>query len=145
MKRLTTALMVAALPLLPGAAWAGSSTDAALALGSFAVFNQILGGTGLFAGLVGAPQPVYVAPPAPVYVTPPPPPPVYVVPRPVVVAPRPVYVTPRPVYVAPRPVYVAPRPVYVAPRPIVYHRIPPGHLKHDGRGHRDHGDKHWKR
>jgi hypothetical protein len=131
MKRLTTALMVAALPLLPGAAWAGSSTDAALALGSFAVFNQILGGTGLFGGLVGAPQPVYVAPPAPVYVTPPPPPPVYVVPRPVVVAPR--------------PVYVAPRPVYVAPRPVVYHRIPPGHLKHDGRGHRDHGDRHWKR
>lgn len=124
MKRLATGLMVAMLLLLPGAAWAGASTDAALALGSFAVFNQIIGGTGIFAGL--APAPVHYAPPALVYVPPPPP---------VVVAPRPVYVTPRPVYVAPRAVYVAPRPVvvYRSPAPV-YH----GH-----RGPRHAG--HWKR
>ena len=73
MKRLGTALIVAVLPLLPASAWAGSSTDAALGLGAFAVFNQILGGTGIFAGLVPA-RPVYVAPR-----------PVYVAPRPVIV------------------------------------------------------------
>ena len=126
MRRLGTALIVAMLPLLPATAWAGASTDAALGLGAFAVFNQIIGGTGIFAGL-GHAQPVYAAPPPPVYVAPPP---VYVVPRPV-------YVAPRPVYVAPRPVYVAPRPVYVAPRPVVVYR--------DGHGHGKHGGfKHWK-
>ena len=146
MKRLGTALIVAVLPLLPASAWAGSSTDAALGLGAFAVFNQILGGTGIFAGLTparpvyAAPAPVYVAPPPPVYVQPAPivvaPRPVYVMPRPVYVTPRPVYVAPRPVYVAPRPVYVAPRPVYVAPRPVVVYRSAgPAH----GHGqHRDH-------
>jgi hypothetical protein len=107
--------------LIPGAAFAGASTDAALGLGAFAVFNQILGGTGIFAGLAPAP-PVYAAPPAPVYVAPPPP--VYVAPAPVVVAPRPIYVTPRPVYVVPRPVYVAPRPV------IVYRSVGPVHGRH---------------
>ena len=127
MKRLGTALVVATLALLPVKAWAGAATDAALGLGAFAVFNQILGGTGIFAGV--APRPVYAAPPAPVYVAPPPP--VYVAPPPVVVAPRPMYVAPRPVYVAPRPVYVAPRPVYVAPRPVIVYRIAgPGHGKH---------------
>ena len=124
MKRLATTLMVAALPLLPGAAWAGSSTDAALALGSFAVFNQIIGGTGIFAGLAPAPQPVYAAPPPPVYVAPPPP----------------VYVVPRPVHVTPRPVYVAPRPV------VVYERAAPVHYKHHGHKYYDrkHDGKHWK-
>lgn len=124
MKRLATGLMLAVLLMLPGAAWAGSSTDAALALGSFAVLNQIIGGTGIFAGLAPAPpQPVYYAP-RPVYVAPPPP--VYVVPRPVVVAPRPVYVAPRPVVV-----YHSPRPVY---------------SKHDGHhDHYKHGGKPWKR
>jgi hypothetical protein len=118
MKRLTTGLMVAMLPLLPGAAWAGSSTDAALALGSFAVLNQIIGGTGLFGGLAPAPpQPVYVAPPPPVYVAPPP-----------------------PVYVVPRPVYVTPRPVYVAPRPVIVYRHPaPVHYR------ARHPAPHWKR
>ena len=125
MRRLGTALMVAILPLLPATAWAGASTDAALGLGAFAVFNQIIGGTGIFAGL--APRPVYAAP---AYVAPPPP--VYVVPRPV-------YVAPRPVYITPRPVYVAPRPVYVAPRPVIIHRHGPGH------GHGTHaGFKHWQ-
>jgi hypothetical protein len=118
MKRLAAGLTFAMLPLLPGAAWAGSSTDAALGLGAFAVFNQILGGTGIFAGLAPArPQPVYYAPPPPVYVAPP----------------APVYVAPPPVYVVPRPVVVAPRPVYVAPRPVVVYRPAPGHFKHAGR------------
>ena len=126
MKRLGTALIVAMLPLLPATAWAGASTDAALGLGAFAVFNQIIGGTGIFAGL-GHAQPVYAAPPPPVYVAPPP---VYVVPQPV-------YVAPRPVYVAPRPVYLAPQPVYVAPRPVVVYRDRHGHGKHGG-------FKHWK-
>jgi len=102
--------------LLPGAAFAGSSTDAALGLGAFAVFNQILGGVGIF----GAPaRPVAVAPAA-VVVTPPPP---------VVYASPPVYVAPpAPVYYAPAPpVYVAPRPVYVAPRPVVVYRAVPVH------------------
>jgi hypothetical protein len=121
MKRLATGLMFAMLPMLPGAAWAGSSTDAALGLGAFAVLNQILGGTGVFAGLTPAPpQPVYYAPPPPVYVAPPPP----------------VYVVPRPVVVAPRPVYVAPRPV------VVYQHAAPVYYKHTGFKH---GGKHWKR
>jgi PXPV repeat-containing protein len=128
MRRLRTALMVAILAVLPGTAWAGASTDAALGLGAFAVFNQIIGGTGIFAGL-GHAQPVYAAPAPPVYMAPPPP--VYVVPRPVYVTPRPVYVTPRPVYVAPRPVYVAPRPV------IVYRNAAPVYGKHGG-------FEHWK-
>jgi hypothetical protein len=124
MKRLGTALVVAILPLLPLTAWAGSSTDAALGLGAFAVFNQILGGTGVFAGLAPAPQPVYYAPPQPVYVAPPPP----------------VYVVPQPVYVAPRPVYIAPRPVYVAPRPvIVYRSVVPVYGRHAGFKHWNHG------
>jgi hypothetical protein len=129
MKRLGTALVVAILPLLPVTAWAGSSTDAALGLGAFAVFNQILGGTGIFAGLAPA-RPVYAAPPAPVYVAPSP---VYVVPQPVYVAPRSVYVAPRPVYVAPRPVYVAPRPV------IVYRSAVPVYGRHAGFKHWNHG------
>lgn len=47
MKRVA-ALVVIAMLLLPGVALAGSSTDAALGLGAFAVFNQILSGTGVF-------------------------------------------------------------------------------------------------
>ena len=140
MKRLATGLMLAMLPLLPTAAWAGSSTDAALGLGAFAVFNQILGGTGIFAGLAPAPHAVHYAPPPPVYVAPAPP--VYVVPRPLYVQPRPVYVAPRPVYVTPRPVY-APRPVYVAPRPVVvYETRAPFHAQYHGSKH---GGKHGKR
>ena len=117
MKTVAAVLMVALL-LVPGVALAGSN-DAALALGAFAVFNQIISGTGVFAGaapVIAAPRPVYVAPP-------------------------PVYVPPPPVYVAPRPVYVAPAPVVIAPRPAyVYHRAygpGHGHWKHYGhRGHR---------
>lgn len=138
MKRLGTALVVAILALLPVSAWAGSSTDAALGLGAFAVFNQILGGTGIFAGLAPAPQPVHYVSPQPVYY----PQPVYVAPpRPVYAVPQPVYVVaPRPVYVAPRPVYVVPRPVYVAPRPVVVYRSAvPVYGGHAGSNHWKHG------
>jgi hypothetical protein len=128
------AVLVLALLLVPGVALAGSE-DAALALGAFAVFNQIISGTGIFAAaapVVVAPRPVVVAP-QPVYVAPPPP----------------VYAAPAPVYVAPRPVYVAPRPVIVAPRPVVvyrsyapYHRAGYGHWKHDGHGRGHRGSRH---
>jgi hypothetical protein len=105
MKKLV-ALVLAVVLLSPAMAFANSATDAALGLGAFAVFNQILGGIGIFGGV--APAPVY-APPAAIYSAP----------SPVYVAPAPVYVAPRPVYVAPRPVYVAPAPVLVAP-PVVF-------------------------
>jgi hypothetical protein len=132
------ALMVVALLLIPGIAMASSATDAALGLGAFAVFNQIISGTGIFGAV--APGPVVVAP-APVYVAPPvvvaPPPPRYVVaPRPIIVAPAPVYVHPAPVYVRPTPVYVRPAPVYVYPQhPRGFYRAHgrPGHWQHDGR------------
>ena len=92
MKKLVGGLAVAVAMLLPGAAFAGSSTDAALGLGAFAVFNQILGGIGIFGRpgpVVAAPAPVVYAPPPVVY-APPPPPPYYVAPQPrVVYAPAP--------------------------------------------------------
>ena len=55
------------LLMVPGLASAGSSTDAALGLGAFAVFNQILSGTGVFGGgrTVVIERPVVVAPPPP--------------------------------------------------------------------------------
>src|SRR5213592_2384518 len=83
MKRLAAVALMTVI-LLPGVAFAGSSTDAALGLGAFAVFNQILGGVGIF----GRPA-VVVAPVPPV---------VYAPPQPVYVVRQPVYVTPRPVY-----------------------------------------------
>ncbi len=53
--------------LSPALAFAGASTNAALGLGAFAVFNQILSGTGIFGGFggpaVGAP--VVYTPPLP--------------------------------------------------------------------------------
>jgi hypothetical protein len=108
-------LVLVALLLLPGVALADPATDAALGLGAFAVFNQIISGTGIFGGLGG--RPVVVAPP------------------PVVVAPPPPVYAPRPVFVAPPPVYVRPAPVYVSPRhPHGYYRAHghPGHgWKHD--------------
>ena len=62
MKKLLAVALVL-IVLSPAVAFAGSSTDAALALGAFAVFNQILSGTGIFGGLLGR-QAVVVAPPA---------------------------------------------------------------------------------
>src|SRR6266513_4232088 len=98
MRRVTAVVLIAML-LLPGVALAGSSTDAALGLGAFAVFNQIISGTGIFGGYRPAAQPVVVAPP--------------VQERVVVREYYPVYVPPQPVYVPPPPTYYAP--VYYAP------------------------------
>jgi hypothetical protein len=121
MKRLILVAMIAVL-LLPGVALAGSSTDAALALGAFAVFNQVISGTGVFAGTpaVAAPAPVYY-PPQPVYYPP-----------------QPVYYPPQPVYVAPPPPPVAyyPAPViYRAPRVIYVERDKHWQKHGPGRGH----------
>ncbi|HSL50808.1 MAG TPA: hypothetical protein VK878_17185 [Candidatus Deferrimicrobiaceae bacterium] len=128
MKKLI-ALVVAVAVLMPGLAFAGASTDAALGLGAFAVFNQILGGVGIFhRGPVVAAPPVVYAPPPPVYA---PPPPVYVPAR-VIVHPHPVYVP------APRRVVVHERPAF----------CPPGHAKKGWcyRGPQYHRDHHpgWR-
>jgi hypothetical protein len=114
MKKLI-ALVLAVAVFAPTLAFAGASTDAALGLGAFAVFNQFLGGVGIFhRGPVVVPAPVVVARPAPVYV-----------PAPVVVAPPPPVVVPR-VVARPYPLYVpAPRPVVVRERAF----CPPGHLR----------------
>jgi hypothetical protein len=123
------ALVVTGLLLIPGVALAGPATDAALGLGAFAVFNQIVSGTGVFAGIASRPvvvaaPPVVVAPAPPIYVAPPPP--VYVAP-------------PAPVYVAPRPVVIAPAPVFVRPVPVFVRPVPP-HAFHRVHGHRG---QHW--
>ena len=136
MKKLLTVALAVVL-LSPALAFAGASTDAALGLGAFAVFNQILSGTGIFGGLVGAPAPVVIAPaPAPVVIAPPPAvvaaPPVIVTqpyPAPYLIAPPPVIVArPSPVFVAPHPGYWGPGPVYrhVA-RPVYRHAPPPAY------------------
>jgi hypothetical protein len=115
MKKLI-ALVLAVAVFTPTLAFAGASTDAALGLGAFAVFNQFLGGVGIFhRGPVMAPAPVVVVRPAPVSV-----------PAPVVVAPPPPVVVPR-VVARPYPLYVpAPRPVVVRERGF----CSPGHLRH---------------
>ena len=107
--------------LAPGAAFAGPATDAALGLGAFAVFNQIIAGTGIF-GAVPVPRPVVVpAPVAPV-----------VVPAPVIVPPPVIVHEYRPLYVRP-PVYYAPpvhRVYHVPARTVVIEKrvvVPPGH------------------
>jgi hypothetical protein len=119
MKKLMAAVLAVVL-LSPAVAFAGSAaTNAALGLGAFAVFNQILGGVGLF----GGPAPVYAAP-APVYA----PPPVAYAPPPVVYVPPVVYAPPAVVVAAPvvvrRPVVVRPHHVYpvYGHRPVVYQR-----------------------
>ena len=107
MKRVAAIGLIAIL-LLPGIAWAGSSNDAALALGAFAALGTILlGANALSHAAVAAPPPVIMEPPAPpVVYAPPPPPVVYTPPPPVVYAPA-----PRVIYVPP-PVVYAPAPVY---------------------------------
>jgi len=106
--------------LVPGVAFAGASTDAALGLGAFAVFNQIISGTGIFGAFHPAPGPVVVAPP--------------VQERVVVREYHPVYGQP-PVYYAHPPVHY-----YAPPRRVVVIKergwSPPGHAK---RGHYGHG------
>ena len=112
MKRALTVIVLLVLAAgssfgMPEQASAGSSTDAALALGAFAVLNQIVRGETIFNGsphtfrqTVVEEQPVVVqqpavvyAPPAPAVVyapaPPAPPPTIYYVP-----APTPVYVYP---------------------------------------------------
>ena len=142
MKRLLAVAARVVVLVTPGMAAAGSSSDAALALGAFAVFNQILSGTGVFGGgrpvvveqpVVYAPPPpppvVYAPPPAIVYAPPPPPPAV-------VYAPPPRHVA---VYPAPVPVVVSPRRAYAAPA-----WCPPG-LAKQGRCHEywyRHGPRH---
>ena len=105
MKKLI-ALVLAAAVFAPTLAFAGASTDAALGLGAFAVFNEILGGVGIFhrGPVVAAPSVVY-APPPPAYYAPPP-----------------------PVYYAPPPRAYVPAPRYV----VVHERpafCPPGHAR----------------
>jgi hypothetical protein len=129
MKKLLAVAMVL-IVLSPALAFAGSSTDAALGLSAFAVFNQILSGTGIFGGLPGR-QAVVVAPPPPVAIYEPepvvygPPPPV------VVVRPAPVFVPSGGYY--PRGGYYAPAPVYrhaLRPVPVARGWCSPGHMNH---------------
>ena len=119
MKTLVAVAILMAM-LVPGAAFAGASTDAALGLGAFAVFNQIISGTGVFGVFHPAPLPVVVAPP--------------VQERVVVREYHPVYVQPPVYYAHPRVHYYAP------PRRVVVSKergwSPPGHAK---RGHYGHG------
>ncbi len=106
----------------PQPAAAGSSTDAALGLGAFAVLNQFLRGETIFQGF-GYRQPVVVQPSPTVIYAPPPPPPVYY------------YAPPPAVYYAPPPtVYYAPPP----PPPVYYQYgyYSYGHYK----WHHRHGD-----
>ena len=118
MKKLI-ALVLAAAVFAPTLAFAGASTDAALGLGAFAVFNQILGGVGVFhRGPVVVAPPVVYAPPAPVVYAPAPP---------VYYAPPPRYVPAPRVIARPYPVYVpAPRHAFVHPQPAF---CPPGHAR----------------
>ena len=95
----TIGLALVVTLLLPAVAFAGASTDAALGLGAFAVFNQMLGGVGIFAPA----RPAVVVAPPPVVVAPPPPPPVVVYPYA-----YPAYYYPVPVYHYPR-YYTVPR------------------------------------
>lgn len=99
----------------PQPAAAGSSTDAALGLGAFAVLNQFLRGETIFQGF-GHRETVVVQPPPTVIYAPPPPPAVYY------------YAPPSVVYYAP------PQAVYYAspPPPAAYYRYgyyPYGHYK----------------
>src|SRR5262245_38913369 len=72
MKRVGALLLIALL-MLPGMAWAGSSTDAALGLGAFAALGTILLGAAVLSHpAIVAPAPVVVPPPAPPVVYAPP-------------------------------------------------------------------------
>jgi hypothetical protein len=145
MKRVVAAAALVGVLAVPGLARAGSSTDAALALGAFAVFNQMLSGTGVFGvgrqAVLAAPPPAVYAPAPPVAYAPPPPPVVYAPapPPPVVYAPAPppvVYApAARPVVVyqtPPRVVYRAPAVVY-KPVPVYRSSVRHEHWKHRGR------------
>ena len=141
MRRAIAGVIVVVLLLVASVhvAQAGTSTDIALGLAAFAVFNQVV-------GAIAAPQvverTVVVTPPPTVVVTPPPvvyaPPPAVVTPPPVVYAPAPV-VYGRPARVYEPPVY-SPAPLY-APAPVVtqYRRVvhyPTGRYELRGHGPR---------
>jgi hypothetical protein len=117
--------------LVPGAAFAGPATDAALGLGAFAVLNQIIAGTGIFGAFVPVPRPVVLpAPPVAPVVVPAP----MIAPPPVIVHEyRPVYVRP-PVYYAPpvHRVYHAPARTVVIEKRVV---VLPGHAWKGRPGH----------
>jgi hypothetical protein len=143
-------LMVVATASVPGVSWAGGSEDAALALGAFAVFNQLIRGETVLHDLFGGgPREVVrervIVQPAPPVVYAPPPPVVYAPPRPVVYAP------PRAVVVAPPPVHVVrPAGVVVSPPgykvytpkhgPVVV--VPPGYKVHPVK-YPPHADHHY--
>ena len=116
MKGVAAVALIGSL-MLPGVASAGSSTDAALGLGAFAVFNQIMSGTGVFGGgrTVVIERPVVYAPAPPPVVYAPAPPPVVYAPPPAVVYQTPpgvVYQTPPGVVYQAPPVVYGPAPVY---------------------------------
>ena len=149
MKRWLAVAATVVMLVTPGMAMAGSSSDAALALGAFAVFNQMISGTGVFGGSrsVVVERPVVYAPAPPVVYAPPPPPAVVYAPPPpaFVYAPPPppavVYGAPRrhvAAYAAPAPVVVYPRRVYAVPA-----SCPPG-LAKQGRCY-EHWDRHGPR
>src|SRR5262249_19718389 len=107
MKRLSGLVAITGVVILglTSPAAAGSATDAALGLGAFAVFNQIVSGAGVF----GAARPAYrevVVAPAPL-VGRQPPAAIYMPPPSVVYAPPPVVYVP-----APSSVYYVPVPAY---------------------------------
>lgn len=115
MKRLLAglALLAGSVAVVPVPAHASGGTDAALALGAFAVLNQLVRGETIFqAPLLAAPAPPVLVQPQPVFVRQPP---VYVAPPPVIVMWPPVYAPALP------PVLVFGAPV------VIYRRIPPGH------------------
>ena len=128
MKKLLAVALVL-IVLSPALAFAGSSTDAALALGAFAVFNQILSGTGVFGGLLGHPAVVCAgrcrpAPSGRIYQ-----------PAPVVYAPPPQVVVVRPARVSSlRTVGTTRRRPFTGTRPVAFPVArgwcPPGHMKH---------------
>jgi hypothetical protein len=121
MKRVL-AIALLALMLVPGVAFAGSSTDAALGLGAFAALGTLLLGAAMFGGqaAVAAPAPpaIYAPPPA-VYESP-----AVYAPPPAVYAPPPVVYRP-----APPAVVYGPRAVY-SPAPVYGHRHG-SYVRHD--------------
>jgi hypothetical protein len=133
MKRVVAVVLIVML-MLPGMAWAGSSTDAALGLGAFAALGTLLLGAAVLSHpAVAAPAPAVVELPAPpVVYAPPPPPPVVYAP-----APRVIYAPPPPppvVYYAPAP------PVVYGPPPVAYAPV------YGYRGHGRYGyAHHWRR
>ncbi len=126
--------MLGAVALLatavPAPAAAGSSEDAALALGAFAVFNQLLRGETIFHNGFRAHETVIVHQAPTVFYAPPPPPTVVYAPPPAVI-----YYTPPPaVFYAP-----APPPVVVYPNG----GWSPGYVSVPARHHKSY--KHFKK